>query len=331
MTYKVIITYTGVEKNVDKLVAPICRMFGPSASYTDFPAYDGTTYDTNVAGFGNVDMPEPYASTSIPFPVPLAQFKLAVVGKNNKVEFEVDDYKEAFYYMGVGAAIAEQGFKVEVRPVIEGLDYISDEASFQTAIADETINAVTLTGPLAVTGETQIAKAITFDGDGNAVTTDAEGKVFTFTAGADVKNVTVKSTADNTEWHSSYGMQFYTGNATVEDCAFRGGNAAIIVNGATVTLGGTIDVSGNTFGGIEVSKGVGESLAASVLNINGATLINTTEEYGKPTVWVDGETDDVGVVNGAENMTMIIFTKEDGNKQKHYYLNPENAVAPAQV
>jgi len=64
-------------------------------------------------------------------------------------------------------------------------------------------------------------------------------------------------------------------------------NAAIIVNSLEVTLKGKIDVSGNTFGGIEVSKGSALNLNPGVLNINGATIINNTEEYGKPTIWVD--------------------------------------------
>jgi hypothetical protein len=71
--------------------------------------------------WGSVAAMEPYATTSIPFPVPLAQFKLAVVGgkdedgnPNNTVTFTTEDSKEAFYYMQVGVQMADQGFVVEV-------------------------------------------------------------------------------------------------------------------------------------------------------------------------------------------------------------------------
>lgn len=116
MAYTVKITYKGIEKDASKIVAPICRLFVPNNCYADTPAYEGTVYDTNVDGFGHVEMVEPYASVSVPFPVPLAQFKLAVVGENNEVTFDVEDYKEAFYYMQVGEQLESQGFEVEVSP-----------------------------------------------------------------------------------------------------------------------------------------------------------------------------------------------------------------------
>jgi hypothetical protein len=115
MAYKVTITYAGVTQDTDALVAPVMRIYKPNDAYIDTPAYSGTVYDTNVPGWGELPIPEPYASTSIPFPVSLAQFKLAVVG--NPVVFTVDDYKEAFYYQQVGAAMADQGFAVEVAAV----------------------------------------------------------------------------------------------------------------------------------------------------------------------------------------------------------------------
>lgn len=116
--YKVTITYKALEDERKKhIVAPICRIYEPDNAYIDMKAYDGTVYDTNVDGFGNVSVPEPYASTSIPFPVPLAQFKLAAVGDGNTVEFKVNDYAEAFYYKQVGLAMASQGFTVAVEEV----------------------------------------------------------------------------------------------------------------------------------------------------------------------------------------------------------------------
>ena len=137
MRYNITIEYRGKETNVERIACPICRIFTPSASYVDTPAYEGTTWDTNVAGWGSTPAVEPYASTSIPFPVPLAQFKLAVVGKpitgkggkeviGHTVTFTTDDYKEAFYYKQVGAALADQGFTVKVDEATEASESKAD-------------------------------------------------------------------------------------------------------------------------------------------------------------------------------------------------------------
>lgn len=135
MAYVVKITYTGIEKVVEKLASPICSTFAPTGSYIDSPVYtEGnpvgaeaadknygkSIFATNVDGWGSIEVKEPFATTSIPFPVALAQFKVAVVSDKKDdaghpyVEFEVSDYKEAFYYKEIGASIADQGFIVEV-------------------------------------------------------------------------------------------------------------------------------------------------------------------------------------------------------------------------
>lgn len=125
--YTVTITYTGITKDAEQIVAPICRVFAPQKSYIDtdvytqgvptenkITGYGKSVYATNVPGWGELTIPEPYASTSIPFPVPMAQFKVAMVGEDNKVTFEVDSYMEAFYYKQIGVALESQGFTVEV-------------------------------------------------------------------------------------------------------------------------------------------------------------------------------------------------------------------------
>lgn len=144
MSYTIKILYKGVETEASKIVSPICRIYRPDSSYVDTPVYtqggpitaDGqpvakigevdpnygkSIYATNVDGFGAVPSPEPFATTSVPFPVPLSQFKLAMVSTEKDeetgapyVEFDVDDYKEAFYYSQVGVALADQGFEVTV-------------------------------------------------------------------------------------------------------------------------------------------------------------------------------------------------------------------------
>lgn len=123
-TYKVKIIYNGPAnpENI-RFVSPICPVYCPCNSYVDTAAYKDTCYDTNIEGFGKIDVLEPYASTSFPFPVPLSQFKIAVIGKPVRaeapngpkyVEFNVDSYMEAFWYTQAGIALADQGFVVEI-------------------------------------------------------------------------------------------------------------------------------------------------------------------------------------------------------------------------
>ena len=52
-----------------------------------------------------------------------------------------------------------------------------------------------------------------------------------------------------------------------------------------------------------------------------APITNTTEEYGKPTVWIDGEG---ATVEDSTGMTATSDVVED---QVQYYINAENATA----
>ena len=206
---------------------------------------------------------------------------------------------------------------------------VTDESTLTEVFADTSISSVELTTPITVTKEAQLHRNFSIDGGNQKISTAATGKVFTFLKNGEFHDIVIESSADNKEWHSSWGMQFFTGNNTVTNLKVTGCNGALLVNGAKVTLKGTIDVSGNTFGGIEVSKGVGVE-NKGILDITEATLINTTEEYGKPTIWVGKDLDESGEVIGAQGMTKILFTKEDGTQQYHFYLNPENAVKPTE-
>lgn len=127
--YTVTIKYTGVSGEVAIGPAPIARLWNPEGSYIDSAAYEGSVYDTNVEGWGEIAPVSPYDSTSIPYPVALAQFKLATVGEDllnddnevigKQVSFDVDDYKEAFFYKTLGEQMADQGFEVTVKAASE--------------------------------------------------------------------------------------------------------------------------------------------------------------------------------------------------------------------
>lgn len=158
-----------------------------------------------------------------------------------------------------------------------------------------------------------------FDGNGKTITFGTTGQNFVARNDATIENVNVDNTVATEDWSSTYGIQCYNGNYVIKNCKATNCNAGILVNSSNVTLQGTIDVSGNKFGGIEVSKSSSPQLPNATLNINGATIVNTTEEYAKPTIWTDGEGN---TVNGAEAM----FTNSEVREgQVQYYLSEENS------
>ena len=65
-----------------------------------------------------------------------------------------------------------------------------------------------------------------------------------------------------------------------------------MVNGSNVKLEGTIDVSGNGFGGIELGQGKGVTTTVKVSLADNINIVNTTEDPNKPTFWVPDDSDD---------------------------------------
>lgn len=126
------------------------------------------------------------------------------------------------------------------------------------------------------------------------------------TGAAAIKNLTVSGPNNTTTaWdEGEYGIKVYNAeNVTLQDVTVTGANAGIQVNSSAVTLAGTVTVSGNEWGGIEVCKSSNEGLTAGTLNINGAAVVCT--DTAVPAVWIDGTTEADGVVNGADGMTQI--------------------------
>lgn len=214
MAYKIVITYVGVPVDADRLVAPICRIYTPDNSYVDTEAYENTVYDTNVGGFGSIDLLEPFATTSIPFPLPLAQFKLAVVAENGEVEFEVFDYKEAFYYKQLGAAMYDQGFRIEVTEIDPGTEP-EPEPEPETFVAVTGIEDVptaaiagtplTLSGTVAPAGATNTTIVWSVKDAGTTGATIAGNILTTTDAGTvEITATIADGTADGTDYTDDF-------------------------------------------------------------------------------------------------------------------------------
>lgn len=202
---------------------------------------------------------------------------------------------------------------------------VATEEDLKQAIANGD-KEVKLTDNITVTsGNLNLGTTEHFDGNGKTISFGTTGQNLVSThSGTIIENVTVENTVATEDWSSTYGIQCYNGDYTIKNVTAKGGNAGILVNSANVTLEGTIDVSGNEFGGIEVSKSSNTQLQPSTLNINGATIVNTTEEFRKPTIWIDGA-EAGNVVNGAESM---FATTELVENQIQYYLEEKYSKFP---
>ena len=257
----------------------------------------------------------------------------------NKIKFNLrDNWKEVPVEIESGeelvilietseawALLVHKAEEMNLELTTEDVTYteVASEQDIKDAIANGD-KLVKLSDNITVSGgELDVTGVEYFDGNGKTITFSQPGRNFIAMQANNgvIQNVTVQNSGDNTEWNSTNGIQCYDGTYTLKNCKVSGCNVGIMVNASTVTLQGTVDVSGNTFGGINVSKGVetDHPLNNGVLNINGAKLINTTEEYAKPTIYTEGEGQKV---NGAEAMFINSEVREG---QVQYYLVESNS------
>lgn len=119
----------------------------------------------------------------------------------------------------------------------------------------------------------------------------------------------------NTEgWTGFYLLQFYKTEAVLSNITLTNADAGILVNGSSLTLLGDVDLSGNEFGGVEVSRGKNVN-EVSKLNVREAVLKNDTEDFGQPTIWIDG-------IEEVEVLHDGLYVRSDVKEnQIHYYLN----------
>ena len=187
------------------------------------------------------------------------------------------------------------------------------------ALSEATENAtITLTKNVVLneTRATALPEGVTLDGNGHTITYTGSknGNVHSAIVLGDnctVKDLTLVGDGIMSVWTGNFGIQaFNAKNVTVSDVTIKNFNAAILLNNADMTLTGTVDVSGNYYGGIEVN---------GTLIIEGA-LVNTTESSTAPTVWtgcddVNG-TDPAGTVTGG-SMSKVVYKKMTDGETKY--------------
>ncbi len=148
---------------------------------------------------------------------------------------------------------------------------VNNQEELKSALEDKSITTITLGKDIETTEKINILRDVTIDGNNHTIK-------YVGTFGKD-------GGKDNKVWGSIYVLQAYKSTITLKDIKLSGGNAALLANGSTVRLQGKIDVSGNGFGGIELSQGTGVDTTPHLI-IDDAQIVNTTENKNAPTLWV---------------------------------------------
>jgi hypothetical protein len=125
---------------------------------------------------------------------------------------------------------------------------------------------------------------------------------------------------DQDGWSSNYVLQFYKTKGSIKNLSIAGGDAAILVNGSDVTLKGTVDVSGNEFGGIEVSQGEGVTKEPK-LTVNGTLTFAADEDL--PAIWIDGKTSNGDWVAGKGIEGLFTKKIEDEYKKQFWFVTTD--------
>ena len=172
---------------------------------------------------------------------------------------------------------------------------VHNQSELKEALQDENVSTIILANDIETTEKINIMRPVTIDGANHTIR-------YVGTFGS-------SNSTDNTVWGGIYVLQVYKTTATIRNIKLTGGNAALLINGSTVKLEGTIDVSGNGFGGIEIAQGSGVTETPKLILDNNSNLINTTEDSNKPTLWVPENTKEVILEIG--NLTFTLTAGEE--------------------
>ena len=222
-------------------------------------------------------------------------------------------------------------------PVVPAGDPITDIDDFADAVknggtfylADDIKNM-----PVQLDLTTSNGAPLVIDGNGKSIFRnvpedgDQRTKAIVLISSGNVtlKNITIDGTAlKDIVWNNGeFGIKVYGAgaNVTLENVTVTNCNAAILVDGGKVTLNGTIDLSGNKAGGINVDKRSGN--AGTVTIASNTNLICNGNEV--PVIWLD-DNQDRGTINDNTNSLTTYHPNAEGKTAQIWYLTPSQAAA----
>lgn len=167
---------------------------------------------------------------------------------------------------------------------------VNNQDELLEALKDTTADTITLGKDIETTQKINITRPVTIDGDNHTMK-------YVGTFGED-------KSKSNTVWGGIYVLQVYKTKATIKDIKLTGGNAALLVNGSEVNLEGTIDVSGNGFGGIELGQGVNVTEDVKLNLAKDINVVNKTEKDTAPTIWVAKDSEDATITMNGVTKTL---------------------------
>ena len=162
--------------------------------------------------------------------------------------------------------------------------FVNNEEELEKAINNTEEKEIVLSSDIKTTKKVNIVRELTIDGNSHSIT-----YVGDFWKREGTKpNYTYEKTSDNKVWSmpsdgtgAAYVLQAYGANAkvTIKDITLAGGNRGLAINGANVTLDGSIIFENNGFQPIELSHGSGlASDIVSTLNVKDTTVILNLDE-----------------------------------------------------
>ena len=220
------------------------------------------------------------------------------------------------------------------RVTVSGKRYTIGENAFDT-LEKAVAKAQSLNKKASITLMSDLNLETTLVLQSEALTLDGNNHMLTFANGVKdgiqvvnsedviIKDLSVRMQDEINRWNGSYGIQAYRSKLTVRDSVLTGADAAILVNSSEVILEGVVDVSGNEFGGIEVSKGA-EAEEMPRLIGTAQNLKNDSELVsGKPTVWIDKVSE-----IGEEAVEVSGLNKVSADRDQVYFFLGQN---PAEI
>ena len=109
------ITYVKPTPAVDNTpTQQICATFQPTNAACDNTVFDGTYYDTNVAGFGDAMSAEAFWNAQVAHPGLIAALRAAMRSEGGSYDWTDAPADEVLYIEEIGPALAEQGFAFTV-------------------------------------------------------------------------------------------------------------------------------------------------------------------------------------------------------------------------